>query len=156
MNLLSWNCRGFGNLRKVNALKEVIKKDKPKIFFLMETKSNEDWMVMVRNRCEFKHGLFVSSNGASGGLALMWKEEVNLDIQTFSHSHIDALVDGGAEHGWWHLTSFYGNLETTKKPESCVKLKQLSNTSTLPWLVIGDFNEITGMSEKEGGSGKPR
>lgn len=30
----------------------------------------------------------------------MWKEEVNLDIQTFSHSHIDALVDGRAEHGW--------------------------------------------------------
>jgi len=29
----------------------------------------------------------------------------------------------------------------------------LSNTSTLPWLVIGDFNELMGMSEKEGGRG---
>ena len=40
--------------------------------------------------------------------------------------------------------------------ESWTKLKQLSNTSTLPWIVIDDFNEITGMSEKEGGSTRPR
>ena len=40
--------------------------------------------------------------------------------------------------------------------ESWTKLKQLSNTSTLPWIVIDDFNEITGMFEKEGGSTRPR
>ena len=28
--------------------------------------------------------------------------------------------------------------------------------SSLPWLVIGDFNDLTGMSEKEGGSFRPR
>ena len=27
--------------------------------------------------------------------------------------------------------------------------------SSLPWLVIGDFNELTGTSEKEGGSSRP-
>ena len=26
----------------------------------------------------------------------------------------------------------------------------------LPWLVIGDFNELTSLSEKEGGGGRPR
>ena len=61
-------------------------------------------------------------------------------------------MDGGAEVGWWHLTGFYGNPETTKRPESWVKLKHLKNTSSLPWLVIRDFNEITGPFEKEGGS----
>ncbi|KAK9990736.1 hypothetical protein SO802_025721 [Lithocarpus litseifolius] len=122
----------------------------------METKSNKDWMVMVHNKCEFKHGLFVSSNGMSGGLALMWKEDVKVEVQTFPPSHIDALVDGGTEYVWWRVTDFYGNPETTKRPEAWAKLKQLSTTSTPPWLVIGDFNEITGMSEKEGGSARPR
>ena len=46
----------------------------------METKSNDEWMVMVRDKCGFKHGLFVSSNGSSGGLAMLWKENVKLDI----------------------------------------------------------------------------
>lgn len=35
-------------------------------------------------------------------------------------------------------------------------MKYLSTTSSLPWLVIGDFNEITSMLEKEGGSSRPR
>ena len=84
MNLLSWNCRELGNLRTVNALKEVIKKEAPKIVFLMETKSNKEWMVMVWDKCEFKNGFFVDSNGVSGGLALLWKEEIQLDVQTYS------------------------------------------------------------------------
>lgn len=99
MNLLSWNYRGLENLWTVYALKKVIKKKDPKIVFLVETKSNEDWMVMVQEKCEFKHGVFVPSNGASGGLAMLWKEGITLDVQTFSQSHIDALVDGGATHG---------------------------------------------------------
>ena len=57
----------------VNALKTVVKNEEPKIVFLMETKSNKDWMIMVRDECEFKHGVFVDSNGMCGGLALMWK-----------------------------------------------------------------------------------
>ena len=56
MNLLSWNCRGLRNPQTINALKKVVKNEEPKIVFLMETKSNKDWMVMVRNKCEFKHG----------------------------------------------------------------------------------------------------
>ena len=156
MNLLSWNCRGLGNPQTVNALKKVVKNEEPKIVFLMETKSNKDWMIMVCDKCEFKHGVFVDSNGMSGGLVLMWKEDIKVEIQTFSPSHIDALVDGGTEYGWWRMTGFYRNLETAKRPESWTKLKQLSNTSTLPWIVIGDFNEITRMSEKEGGSTRPR
>ena len=111
---------------------------------------------MVRDKCEFKHGVFVDSNGMSGGLVLMWKEDIKVEVQTFLPSHIDALVDGGIEYGWWRMTGFYGNLETAKRPESWTKLKQLSNTSTLPWIVIGDFNEITRMYEKEGGSTRPR
>ena len=156
MNLLNWNCQGLRNPQTVNALKKVVKKEEPKIVFLMEMKSNKDWMVMVCDKYEFKHGVFVSSNEMNGGLALMWKEDIKVELQTFSPSHVDALVDGGIEYGWWRVMDFYGNLEMAKRPEAWVKLKQLSTTSTLPWIVIGDFNEITGMSKKEGGSARPR
>ena len=94
--------------------------------------------------------------GSKGGLAILWREEVKLEVQTFSQSHIDALVDGGAEYGWWHLTGFYGNPETSRRKESWAKMKHLGTTSSLPWLVIGDFNEIISMSEKEGGSSRRR
>ena len=156
MSLLSWNCRGLRNLRSVNALKEVVKREDPNIVFLMETKSNEDWIVMVHDKCRFKHGFFVSSNGSSGELAMLWKEEVQLNVQMFSMSHINAWVDGGSKVGWWYLFGFYGNPKIVRRPESWAKLKHLRTTSSLPWLVIGDFNELMGMSEKEGGSNRPK
>ena len=48
------------------------------------------------------------------------------------------------------------NPDTAKRPESWAKLKHLKGTSTVPWLTIGAFNEITGASEKEGDSDRLR
>lgn len=84
----------------------------------METKSDLDWMVKVRDRCKFQHGLMIPSRGKSDDLAFYWKEGVKLDVQSYSPTHIDALVDGGIDVGWWHLTGFYGDLNTAKRPES--------------------------------------
>nr|POE45415.1 hypothetical protein CFP56_20087 [Quercus suber] len=80
LNLLSWNCRGFGNLRIVKALENVVNKEEPIIVYLMEAKLNRDWMEKVKEKCNLKHGLIVPSNGNSGGLAMMWKEGVKLEV----------------------------------------------------------------------------
>ena len=113
-------------------------KEEPNIVFLMETKvDKKKWIDKVKERCKLKHGVFIPSNGNSGGLTLFW-------------------IDGGSSIGWWHLTGFYGNPETDRRSESWAKLKFLKNSSSLPWLVIGDFNEIIGLSEKEGGHIRPK
>ena len=65
-------------------------------------------------------------------------------------------MDGGASIGWWHFLGFSSNPDTVKRPESWAKLRHLKGASTLPWLTIGDFNEITGVSEKGGGAGLDR
>lgn len=82
----------------------------------------------------------------------MWKvfSLEHVDVQTFSQTHIDAVVDGGVGVGKWHLTGLYSNLDTRKRSESWSKLKHLKGTSTLSWLTIGDFNELTSLSEREG------
>lgn len=156
ISLISWNCRGLENHQSVRALQKVINKEDPAIVFLMETKSDLEWMRKVKEWCKFKHGHIVPSQGKSGGLAMFWREEVKLDIQTYSSSHIDAWVHGGDNVGWWHLTGFYGELYTSKRVESWQKMKHLCGTSDLPWLIIEDFNEITCVEEKEGGSCRPR
>ena len=48
----------------------------------METKvDKKEWIDKVKERCNLKHGVFVSSNGNSGGLALFWKDGVTIDVQ---------------------------------------------------------------------------
>ena len=109
MSLLSWNCRGTGNLRTVKALEKVVNKEEPKIVFLMETKSKREWLEKVKERCKMKHGLIVPSDGSKGGLALLWKEGITVKIKTYSQDHIDAWIEGGWDGGCWHFTGFYGN-----------------------------------------------
>ena len=118
MSLISWNCWGLGNLQSVKALEKVINKEDPIIIFLMETKLNREWMSNIKDKCNMKHSLIVPSEGKSGGLALLWKEGLTMEVQMYSQSYVDALVDGGAGIGWWHLTRFYGNLDTAKRFKS--------------------------------------
>ena len=107
----------------------------------METKSNREWMVKVRDKCGFKNWLIVSSVGSSGGLALFWKDDITIHVQKYSMSHIDAFVDGGEGVGWWWLTGFYGNLDTAKRHESWSLLRSIKDMSQLPWIAIGDFKD---------------
>lgn len=62
---------------------------------------------------------------------------------------------GGDRIGYWHLTGFYSHLETSQRVESWRLLNSLRDISQLPWLVIGDFNEIQYQAKKEGGASRP-
>nr|POE64005.1 hypothetical protein CFP56_02038 [Quercus suber] len=100
-------------------------------------------------------GLVVPSKGRSGGLALLWKRDIRVEVQTFSENHIDAIIVPGRGSPRWRLTGFYGNPETSKREESWSLLTRLANGNSLPWLCIGDFNELMQGDEKEGGSTRP-
>ena len=43
-------------------------------------------------KIKFVNGLVVPSEGRSGGLAMLWKREVQLEIMGYSRNHIDAIV----------------------------------------------------------------
>ena len=52
-----------------------------------------------------------------GGLALLWKEDIVVDVQTALDSHIDAVVDQGMDDAWW-ITGFYGNPDSASREDS--------------------------------------
>ena len=58
----------------------------------MEIKSKVDQMEKIKNRIVFANDLIVPSRGHSGGVALLWAREVNLNINSYLGSHIDAFV----------------------------------------------------------------
>lgn len=79
-SLISWNYQGLENFLSVKALEKVINKEDSIIVFLMETKSNTEGMKLVKEKCNMKHGLIVPSEGKSGGLALLWKEGITVEV----------------------------------------------------------------------------
>lgn len=136
-------------------MKEVIRIENPSFVLLMETKSNVDWMKMVRERCGFKDGFSYPSKGAGGGLALFWDSDIQVQVMSSSVFYIDTLVKGGSKFGRWKLTGFYRNPNTSLRADSWCLLQSLSTVSDLTWVVIGDFNEIRNVEEKEGGASQP-
>ena len=73
MSIISWNYRGLGNPRIVDALKRALKKKAPICVFLMETKLTTEQLNGMKQNWDYNQGLVVSSDGFSGGLALLWK-----------------------------------------------------------------------------------
>ena len=92
-------------------------------------------------------------NNRGGGLALYWRNSIDLSIDTFSKNYIDAIINKGKEASW-RFTGFYSDPVTHKCFESWNMLHQLNNRFSLPWLCAGDFNEIVQRSEKLRGSNR--
>ncbi|KAM2486233.1 hypothetical protein ACFX1W_038326 [Malus domestica] len=73
---LIWNCRGLGSDTVVRALHGLIRKYRPSVVFLMETKMQNHRIVGVRRRMGFVNGWDVLPVGSAGGLSLWWDDSL--------------------------------------------------------------------------------
>ena len=92
MSILSWNYRGLGNFRTINAHKRAINKKALICVFLIETKLTTKKLHNMKQNWDYNQGLMVSSAGLSGGLAHLWKLKTQVHIKNFSRWFIDANV----------------------------------------------------------------
>lgn len=95
MGTLSWNCRGLRNHRTVQALQSTVEREVPNLVFLMDSKiprKQQYKMKEIQNSIGFTQGLIVSSEGQSGGLALLWKPEIIVNIMGYSKWFIDVEI----------------------------------------------------------------
>ena len=150
MTILAWNCRGMGSALAVRTLTDEVRSKDPLLVFLIETKIGESKMKGIRNKLEYTQGITVPSDGRSGGLAMMWKEGSDIRLRSYSNSHIDVEVHESSTPIPWSATGFYGHLDVGKRFISWQLLEFLKNQYTMPWIVFGDFNEITQSDEKIG------
>ncbi|XP_057250759.1 uncharacterized protein LOC130591452 [Beta vulgaris subsp. vulgaris] len=152
MSILSLNCRGLGNPSAVGNLRDLLRREAPSLVFLSETKLSSGEFVRIISRLGDFYGLSVDSRGRSGGLALLWKKDINVVLSFMSLHHIDVIVRRGLGEEEWRCTGFYGWPEIQNRHLSWSLLESLTAQSTLPWLCLGDFNEILLDSEKMGGN----
>ncbi|CAM8957099.1 unnamed protein product [Rhodiola kirilowii] len=151
MKLLSWNCRGLGRPRTVRALRDAIRAVSPQVVCLMETKKKDADGNWLKWKLGFPNGLVVGCRGRSGGLAMLWNDRVNITLLSYSRSHIDVVLD---ERRQFRLTLFYGEPVVSNRVLGWNLLRRLGEDRNLPWVVVGDFNEVTCPSEVQGGRGR--
>lgn len=108
MSLIAWNCRGLGNHTTVQVLLDLVQRKKPRVLFLCEMFVGRHRIEHVRKHLGFAYCFAVDSVGRRGGLALLWKRDVEVVIQECSLNHIDAMVRWDVGSIWWRCTGYYG------------------------------------------------
>ena len=79
-----------------------------------------------------------------------------MEVKSYTKFHVDTVVLEASSDYRWRITGFYNHPETHKRYESWNLLAFLNNQLHLPWLCLGDFNEILSMNEKFGGANRPQ
>ena len=116
----------------------------------METKNN---LEIVKKKLQGLpldnyHEVPPNSSG-SGGLFLIWKNDIQLTVRASNKNFIDTLI---TEKGnTFQVTFVYGEPDHTKRLAVWDELSSLQPATGEPWFLTGDFNEITDNSEKKGG-----
>ncbi|KAK1373805.1 hypothetical protein POM88_029998 [Heracleum sosnowskyi] len=80
MKTLSWNCRGVGLPWNIQFLSDVVRQEKPMVIFLCEKLARKSKMEWVQMRLGFQGMFVVDCIGRSGGLALLWQENDQVEF----------------------------------------------------------------------------
>ena len=89
----------------------------PTVCFLMETRLDKEGFEKHGRELPFPNNFIVKKPYSGGGLALIWRFEVQLDVINFTENHILAKVV--KEDGFtWFLLGFYGWPKASEKKKS--------------------------------------
>ncbi|WCJ36333.1 Polynucleotidyl transferase ribonuclease H-like superfamily protein [Euphorbia peplus] len=156
MKIISWNCFGAGGTEFFRATRHLLSVHDPDIFVLLEPRLPGRRAVDLCRRLNFSSVQIVEAEGFSGGVWVFWhdsrlKLQVYFKNNQFLHSNVVCL--GGALHGKSFDVSFiYVRPQMSFKRTFMVDMHALKDSTVHPWVLIGDFNCIKTLSEKQGGS----
>ena len=97
----------------------------------------------------YENSYAISSQGRSGGIGIFWNNSSNIEILGDSCYHIDAKVEEPGQEPW-RITCVYGEAQTHLRYQAWDVLKGISILSELPWVCVGDFNEVLCPDEQVG------
>ncbi|KAL8124753.1 hypothetical protein AgCh_012418 [Apium graveolens] len=102
----------------------------------------------------FEGVVVVDVQGRSGGIALFWRRQDEVQLLSYSRNHIDVVVD---IRGWskFRMTGIYDEPDRIRRSETWNLIKGLKSQSMLPWCLIGDMNNVVKQEDKKGGHPYP-
>ena len=126
-------------------------KHRPGLLFLSETKNRKLLLQDIQADLSFNKLFTVEPLGQCGGLALFFMDEFQVDVLFSNNRMIDvkAVINGINVY----MTFVYRDPVLERRDEVWERLARFSTIKDGHWFMIGDFNDITGHHEKEGGGG---
>ena len=142
---------GAGKVKCASTIKDFKKIYAIDVFVVFEPRINGSKALNVATNLGFSHYYIVDATGFSKGVWLLWNDNI-VSLQVIAHASqsITALVH--VRNKCWLLTVVYVNPNPRIRESLWTYFDGLAKASNLPWLVMGDFNDISCASEKCGGN----
>lgn len=152
MQIISWNIRGLGSSVKKRFLFKFIKKRKPDVVFVQETKLESIDVFAIqkiwgRGNFDFAYS---SAVGASGGLLAIWNKDFFKAVNVITHRSFIMLQGVINNVFTCTLINIYAPNDVANRRILWEELLALKINSSIPWCIGGDFNEITAITERVG------
>ena len=111
LKILTWNVRGLNDPDKRLHIKNLLKDWHANIICLQETKMELITTRIVRSLWRYKHvdWMFLGSNGASGGILLMWDRRLVEKLEdAVGYFFVPCKFKNVEDHKVWMFTRVYG------------------------------------------------
>jgi hypothetical protein len=151
MIFLSWNCRGLAKSSTVRCLRALIRKHKPDVLFLTETKNAPHLASPILRQLGFLLIVQAPPCNTKGGLLLAWKIDVKLTSFYVSNNIICAWYYSDVPNVKYLISFVYGPPYSKNNSDFWTTLASFGATYPDHWLCVGDFNAITSPDDKLGG-----
>ena len=152
MKIICWNVRGAKKAQVLEEVKFLKRIHKPDILFLIETLTNDSNSHNIIRRMGFRQFDYVPPSNHSGGLWVLWNNErLHAAVLSKEPRAIHLLVHDPNCNKNCIVSGVYGPAKETDKDAFWDHLINLNSVFDLPWLIIGDFNELESANEKRGG-----
>lgn len=138
MNCLIWNCRGAGGRNFHNFVRDCIRIYHLDFVALLEPRISGPAADKVIQKIGLTEGVWVEAIGFSGVIWCLWKSNCpSIRIAPLSS---------------WKLSVVYASPSLSQREETWNELRNYSLTVNGPWIVSGNFNDITSNRGKQGGA----
>lgn len=138
------------NPRAVLTLRDLLRTYQPDVIFLCETLVHANKIEEIRVRLGFDASFAVDRIGRSGGLAQPYECQM-LNYST-NFINVEVVHEGSPI---WHFSGFYSFPDRRRRRKSWNLLGTLARDNSLPWCVMGDYNELLSNDDKKGNADHP-
>lgn len=153
--LLSWNCRGLGNLDKCLVVRNVIRASRCDFVCLQETKLQTPefhHLVTLLPSYFQRECAYLGALGTAGGCLIAWRNGYSLLSSWATPHSISALLVQHRTGQKLVISNVYGPTSDDQKPEFMEELRKIHGLVTVPWLLVGDFNLVRWLIDRTGDS----
>ena len=151
VKIISWNVRGMNELDKHLRIKNLLKGWKADVVCLQETKLGLISSRVVRSLWggQYVDWVFLGSNGASGGILLMWDRRVVEKLEdAVGQYSVSCKFRTVMDQSEWMFSGVYGPNLDSERQGMWDELAGVKSWWDVPWCVGGDFNVVRFPAEK--------